>query len=144
MTAVHATSGTDRRPAHVMSGNGLCFRLADEIRELERDLGRASGGRSGKTLAKAAGLRVTLVMLDAGVTLEPEAAAGGASLQVLQGRVGMQCDGEQRELVPGDLAVMAQNLREPVRAIERSTFLVTVAWPEGAGAWSQEASGGHL
>ena len=130
--------------AHALADEGLVFRLADEVRELQQDLGRATGGRSGKTLAKAGGLRVTLVVLDAGVTLEPEAAAGGASLQVLEGRLRVQADGEEWELAPGDPVALGHNLREPVRAIERSAFLVTVAWPEGAGAWGQEASSGHL
>lgn len=144
MTARHTTSGTDRRAAHALAGESLVFRLADEARELREDLGRASGGRSGKTLAKAGGLRVTLVVLDAGVTLEPEAAAGGASLQVLEGRLRVQTDGDEWELGPGDLVALGHNLREPVRALERSAFLVTVAWPEGAGAWGQEASAGRL
>jgi quercetin dioxygenase-like cupin family protein len=144
MTTHHTTSGTDRRPGRILSGHGLVFRLDDEVREVREDLGRASGGRSGKTLAKAAGLRVTLVVLDTGVALEPEAAAGGASLQLLEGRIRVQADGTERELAPGDLAILGHNLREPVRAIERSVFLVTVAWPEGAGAWGQEARAGRL
>jgi quercetin dioxygenase-like cupin family protein len=144
MSVGHETSGTDRRPAHTLAGEGMVFRLADEIAQVKQDLGRASGGRSAKTLAKTAGLRVTLVVLDAGVVLDPEAAAGGASLEVLEGRIRIQIDGAERELAPGDLVVLGHNLREPVRAIDRSAFLVTVAWPEGAGAWSQEASAGRL
>ena len=38
----------------------------------------------------------------------------------------------------------ARILREPVEALTASAFLVTVAWPEGAGAWAQEASDGQL
>jgi quercetin dioxygenase-like cupin family protein len=144
MTAAHSTSGTDRRAAHALASESLVFRLADEVREVRQDLGRATGGRSGKTLVKAGGLRVTLVVLDAGITLEPEAAAGGASLQVLEGRLRVQTEGEEWELGPGDLVALGHNLRQPVRAIDRSTFLVTVAWPEGAGAWDQEARAGHL
>ena len=144
ITPVHATTGTDRRPGHILSGDGLVFRLADEARDLDSDLSRASGGRSAKTLAKADGLRVTLVVLDSGMTLEPEAAAGGATIQLLQGRLSLQCDGEQLNLTPGDLVVLSHNLREPVRAIDRSAFLITVAWPVGAGAWQQEATAGHL
>ena len=144
MTATHKTSGTDRRAARALAGESPVFRLADEVRELRQDLSRASAGRSGKTLAKAGGLRVTLVVLDAGVTLDPEAAAGGASLQVLEGRLRVQIEGDEWELAPGDLVALSHNLREPVRAIERSAFLVTVAWPEGAGAWGQEAIAGRL
>ena len=144
MTAAHRTSGTGRRVARALTGESPIFRLADEVRELRQDLGRASGGRSGKTLAKAGGLRVTLVVLEAGVALEPEAAAGGASVQVLDGRLRVRIDGDEWELAPGDLVALGHNVREPVRAIEPSAFLVTVAWPEGAGAWGQEASSGRL
>jgi quercetin dioxygenase-like cupin family protein len=144
MTVAHSTSGTARRPAHNLADDALAFRLSDEIRELTPDLGRATGGRTAKTLAKAAGLRVTLVVLDSGVTVDPEAAAGGASLEVLEGRISVQTDGAQQELGPGELVVLSHNLRDPVQALERAAFLVTVAWPEGAGAWSQEAQAGHL
>src|SRR5919199_1337577 len=113
MTPAHRTSGTERRVARTLAGESPVFRLADEVRELRQDLGRATGGRSGKTLAKAGGLRV-------------------------------RTDGDEWELAPGDLVALGHNLRQPVRAIERSAFLVTVAWPEGAGAWGQEASSGHL
>jgi quercetin dioxygenase-like cupin family protein len=143
MTPVHATTGTDRRPGHVLSGDGLVFRLGDEVRDLSTDLSHASGGRSGKTLAKAEGLRVTLVVLEAGGTLEPEGAAGGATLHLLEGQLTVQCDAEAVKLAPGDLVVLSHNLREQVRAEERSAFLITVAWPAGAGAWGEEATAGH-
>src|SRR6266511_5478005 len=141
---VHSTGGTERRAGRIVSGGGAAFHLADEVGSLRQDLGRASGGRSGKTLAKTAGLRVTLVVLERGVTLDPEAAAGGASMQVLEGRISVQCDGQRCELGPGELIALGQNLREPVQAIEPSAFLLTIAWPERAGAWDQEARAGHL
>jgi quercetin dioxygenase-like cupin family protein len=144
MTSAHATTGTERRPAHSLSGEGLVFRLADEIEALRQDLSRASGHRSAKTLAKAGGLRVTLVVLDADAILSPEGRAGGASLQVLDGRLRVQTDGEVHVLGPGEIVVLAQNLREPIQAAERSAFLITVAWPEGAGAWPEEVAAGRL
>ena len=56
----HRTTGTARRGAHQMSGRGLVFHVADEIRSLRHDLEHTSGGRAAKTLAKTEGLRVTL------------------------------------------------------------------------------------
>ncbi len=144
MASAHSTSGTQRRTAHALDGDGGPFRLTTEIGELQQDLGRASGGRTAKTLAKSGGLRVTLVVLDGGMTLEPEAAAGGATVQLLEGRLRVQTDGDAWELVPGDLIALGHNLRQPLRAVDRSAFLITVAWPEGAGAWNQEASAGRL
>lgn len=140
----HTTSGTDRRAPHTLSGEGLVFRLADEIAELRQDLNRSSGQRSAKTLAKIGGLRLTLVYMEKNATLSPEASDGGATLQVLEGRLRIQADGTQHDLGPGQLIVLEQNLREPIQAAERSAFLITVLWPEGAGAWAQEEAAGRL
>jgi quercetin dioxygenase-like cupin family protein len=143
-SSTHMTSGTDRRPARSLSGEGLIFRLGDEIDALRRDLGRASGQRTAKTLTKTGSLRVTLVVLQANATLEPDATAGHATIQVLDGRLRVQTDGQVHDLGAGELIVLDRNLREPIQAAEASAFLVTVDWPEGAGAWPQEAADGHL
>ena len=140
----HATSGTAERAARPLSGQGLTFRLADEIRGLRRDLGRTSGGRAAKTLAKSGGLRVALVLLQSGAALDPQATVGGSSLQVLEGRLRMEAEGQALEAISGDLVVLSENLHDSIKAEEDSAFLVTVAWPEGAGAWEQEAATGHL
>jgi quercetin dioxygenase-like cupin family protein len=141
--STHATSGTDRRPAHQLSGDVLVFRLGDEIEQLRQDLGRSSGQRSAKTLVKTGNLRVTLVVLEANATLEPEAHGGQATVQVLDGGLRIQTDGNVRELGSGELVILERNLREPIQALQRSAFLITVVWPEGAGAWSQEAASGR-
>jgi hypothetical protein len=108
MASAHATTGTERRRSHALSGDGLLFRLADEIDALRQDLSRSSGQRSAKTLAKTRGLRLTLVVLDANATMAPEASAGGASLQVLDGRLRVQTDGQVHELGPGQVAILAE------------------------------------
>ena len=138
------TTGTERRAAHPVSGDGLVYRLADEIADLRTDLSRSSGQRSAKTLAKSRGLRVTLVVLEANSTMSPEATEGGATIQVIEGSLRVQVDGSVREVGPGQVMILENNLREPIQAAERSAFLVTVAWPEGAGAWSQEQASGRL
>jgi quercetin dioxygenase-like cupin family protein len=140
----HETSGTARRPAHQMSGRGSVFQIGDEVERLRQDLDYTSGGRAAKTLAKTQGLRVTLILIKRDCTLNPEAAAGGASIEVLLGRLRVHAGGESMEVGPGQLIVLADNLREPVTALEQTAFLLTVAWPPGAGAWEQEETGGHL
>jgi quercetin dioxygenase-like cupin family protein len=70
------------------------FELADELRDLRRDIEFTSGDRAAKTLAKTDELRVTLVLLKGGATLHPESAAGGATLQVVEGRIRVQTEGE--------------------------------------------------
>jgi quercetin dioxygenase-like cupin family protein len=140
----HATSGTAQRAAHPLRGQGLLVKLGDEVQSLRADLGRATGGRAAKTLAKSDRLRVTLVLLQGGVTRDPQASAGGACLHVLEGRLRVQADTRVLEARPGDLVVLGENLRQPIQAEEDAAFLVTVAWPEGAGAWEQEAATGRL
>jgi len=136
MTTSHSrqTSGTTRRAGRQMSGRGHVFALADEVRTLRSELEHTSGGRAAKTLAKTDGLRVTLVLLRSGATLNPESTAGGASLHVIEGRLRVQAEGDQWDLGPRDLIVLEENLREPVTAIDQAAFLLTVAWPAGAGA----------
>ena len=41
-----------RRAAHELSGRGVMFRMADEIRGLRSDLEHTSGERAAKTFAK--------------------------------------------------------------------------------------------
>jgi quercetin dioxygenase-like cupin family protein len=142
-TGTHMTTGTDRREARSLSGTGLVFRLADELQGLREDLTRSSGQRTAKTLAKSGGLRATLVYMDANATLMPEASNGGATLHVIEGRLRVHVDGNVSELGPNEIIVLEQNLHEPIQAAERSAFLITVAWPEGAGAWSQEQAQGR-
>jgi len=40
--------------------------------------------------------------------------------------------------------VLNQNLRKPVEALDDTTVLAVVAWPDGAGAWDAEMAGGRL
>jgi quercetin dioxygenase-like cupin family protein len=144
MSHEHATSGTARRPAHSLAGHGVTFSLSDEIQTLRGDLERTSGGRAAKTLAKAGGLRVTLVLLAGGTRLDAQAVAGAASMQVLEGRLRFQADDSERIVRRGDLIALAENLRGSISADEETAILVTVAWPEGAGAWDEEARAGRL
>jgi quercetin dioxygenase-like cupin family protein len=134
------TTGTARRAARHMSGRGIVFDLAAELRSLRQDLEFTSGNRAAKTLAKTDGLRVTLVLLKRGAALNPEAVAGGATLQVLDGQIRVELQGEQLTVKRAGVIVLGDNLRERVTALEEAAFLVTVAWPAGAGASPEEAA----
>src|ERR1700731_2410927 len=114
--APHTTNGSASRAARSLSGKGLTFTLATEIDGLKRDLKHTSGNRAAKTLAKAHNLRVTLITLGAGATLDPHAIAGGAALHLLQGRLTVHPEGVTQELQAGDLTILPDNLRKPVEA----------------------------
>jgi quercetin dioxygenase-like cupin family protein len=112
----HTTNGSSRREARSVSAQGLIYRLPVEIQSLKADLEHTSGGRAAKTLAKANNLRVALITLKSGATIDPHAIAGGAALQVLEGRLRIHPDDVAQEVGVGDLVVLSQNLRRPVEA----------------------------
>jgi len=141
--APHTTAGSTTRAPRSLSGH-LTYTLSTEIENLKHDLEHTSGKRAAKTLAKAHNLRVTLITLGAGATLDPHAIAGGAALHLLEGRLSIHPDDVTQVLEPGELIILADNLRKPVEALENSTLLAVVAWPDGAGAWDVEAANGHL
>ena len=140
----HTTSGSARRGARSVSGQGMIYRLSAEMQSLQQDLAQTTGGRAAKTLAKAQNLRVALVTLRAGSTIDPHAIAGAATLHVLEGRLRIHPEDADRDVEAGDLVVLNQNLRRPAEALEDATILAMVAWPDGAGAWDAELAGGRL
>ena len=95
----HTTNGSSRRAARSVSAQGLIYRLGVEIQSLKGDLRHTSGGRAAKTLAKANNLRVALITLRSGFTIDPHAIAGGATLQVLEGRLRIHPDDIVHEIV---------------------------------------------
>jgi quercetin dioxygenase-like cupin family protein len=142
-SAEQRTSGSSVREGHPVNAECLRYSLNAESQELQAEVPRTSGGRTAKTLAKSDNLRVTLVHLRAGTKVHPTASAGAATLHILQGRLSVEMSGTPETAGPGELLVFTDNLRQPIQALEDCTFLVTVAWEEGAGAWDQEEQQGH-
>jgi quercetin dioxygenase-like cupin family protein len=140
----HTTNGSSRRTARNVSAQGMIFRMASEIESLKHDLAQTTGGRAAKTLAKSRNLRVALITLGSGSTIDPHAIAGGATLYVLEGRLRIEPEDVAEEVDAGDVVVLNQNLRTPIVALDNATVLAVVAWPDGAGAWDAEMAGGRL
>ena len=134
------TTGTARRAPRDMSGREVVFDLTDELAGLRDDLEFTSGDRAAKTLAKTDGLRVTLVLLKQGAALNPEAVAGGATLHVLDGQIQVEMHGGNLVVKRAGILVLDENMRDRVTAVDEAAFLVTVAWPAGAGASAEEAA----
>ena len=134
------TTGTARRAPRRMDGRGTVFELADELPQSATRPRVHLRDRAAKTLAKTDGLGVTLVLLKRNASFHPEGATGGATLHVLEGQIRVQTDGDHWNVGPAAVIVLGENLREPVTALEEAVFLVTVAWPAGAGASPQEAA----
>lgn len=116
-----------------ISGAALQVSLADEIGEVKAQL--ANGGeRTARTLIKDGPLRVTLVGLAPGGTLKPHKADGPITVQVLEGEIEFDAEGERRTLAVGSLFALEAGLTHSVTAREGGMFLLTVVSTTAGGS----------
>jgi quercetin dioxygenase-like cupin family protein len=111
----------------------LRLSLQDEIR-IVRDQLRTTGERTARTLVKHGPLRTTLVGLAAGGTLKSHKADGPITVQVLEGTVEFEADGERWTLPTGSLLALESGITHSVSAPDGGVFLLTVASVEAQGA----------
>jgi quercetin dioxygenase-like cupin family protein len=110
--------------------------LQDEIR-IVRDQLRTTGERTARTLVKHGPLRTTLVGLAPGGTLASHKADGPITVQVLEGTVEFEADGQRWTLYTGSLLALESGITHSVSAPEGGVFLLTVASIEARGADSR-------
>ena len=110
--------------------------LDEEIRRLwQEDASRT--GRNAKTLVKHPDFRIVLMVLKGNSRIREHKANGRISIQTIRGHIRMHMSyagtEETIDLPAGHLLALDRNLRHDVEAATDSAFLLTVAWPEGAG-----------
>ena len=110
---------------HQVSGPALAFSLDDEIETVRRELA-GTAGRVARTLVKDGPMRVTLVGVSAGGSLKPHKADGPISVQVLEGAIEMQVEGQAVPLERGALFVLERGVTHAVRSTSGGFFLLTV------------------
>lgn len=92
-------------------------------------------GRSSETLVKYEQFRVVLVRMKPGSYMSHHRAEGPISVHVLRGKVRVHLPEDRIEdLKPGDLLTLDRCLEHDVEALEESSFLLTIAWPEPTSA----------
>jgi quercetin dioxygenase-like cupin family protein len=104
--------------------------LAAEIERLREEPAWHESDRNAKTLVKNPDLRVVLVVLKAGARLEQHVAAGPITIQALAGRLRVHLPEDAIDLVAGDMAPIAAEIKHDVEALESSAFLLTIAQPQ--------------
>lgn len=102
------------------------FSLIGESRKFPPDPDSKARHRA-ETLVKISTLRVVLVTILEGGELQEHAAPGPITIQVLQGRISLSVEGEDRELSAGELISLAPGVRHAVRGVEDGAFLLTIA-----------------
>ena len=108
--------------------------IASELEKLkEAPSWQRESGRSSETLVKYNEFRIVLVRMKPGSYMSHHRAEGPISIHVLQGKIRIHLPEDRMEdLKPGDLLTLERCLEHDVEALEESSFLLTIAWPEGA------------
>ena len=110
---------------HQLSGRLLRFSLRDEDARLRTQAATARAGRSAKTLVKEGEIRVTLVALRKGTTIQTHQVAGATTVQVHRGRVCLSVDDGATDLGAGDLVALGAGVAHSVEALADCAILIT-------------------
>jgi quercetin dioxygenase-like cupin family protein len=94
-----------------------------------RSAGPTPSGAPSTTLAKTATLEVRRLTLPKGREIPSHQACGEISVHCLEGRIAFTADGMMRELLAGQLIVLAAGEPHSVVGLEDSTVLVTKVFP---------------
>jgi quercetin dioxygenase-like cupin family protein len=111
-----------------LSGEALAFQLNREGTDLQAAAQSASSGRAGKQLVKEGPLRVTLVGLKPGNTLQEHHVDGPVAIQTLNGQVRVTMENDNVTLPAGHLLVLEAGLKHTLEATEPSQVLLTMAF----------------
>ena len=114
--------------ARALSAPVLHFDLQAEIKRLRGEPDWTSGKRS-ITLTKDGSLRVVLMALRAGASLEEHGAASAVTVHVLEGSVCITVEDHAVMLMTGGLLTLEPELRHSVAAADDSVLLLTLSLP---------------
>jgi quercetin dioxygenase-like cupin family protein len=131
-TASHKSEEAAMSPVQrPVSGSTLTFTLADEMRIVREHV--RPGSRLARTLVKNGALRTTLIGLAPGGTLAPHSAEGPITVQVLEGEIEFEADGQRQTLTAGSLIALGAKVVHGARSAKGGMFLLTLAASSGSG-----------
>ena len=129
MGAYGATSGSDERESRPLMEPLIVVSLPEEVRALRAEPQWAENHKNARTLAKDVDFRALLSVLGAGEYLEEFNGEARASLQVVDGSIRLDVDGQQTDLTAGQIAVIDSGRPWTVVAATDCAILLTLAWP---------------
>ena len=124
------TTGTSQRPAQRLAAPLLTFDIASELEQLRREDTWQREDHNAITLVKEPDFRVVLVAVKRGGRLEEHHTHGRISIQVISGLLRLHLPDQTIDLPEGRLLALDRQIKHDVEALEESSFLLTVAWPE--------------
>ena len=116
----------DLRPAERLGAPIIHIELEDELELLRTSDSYGAADHAATTILKRPGIRVVLVALKAGGQMHEHHAGSPITVQVLQGHIRFDVDGQTLELQPGHLVGVAESLPHRVLGVEDSAFLLTI------------------
>ena len=126
-----SNEATPQRPAGTRPLNAplLVLDLLQAQTQIKQELVWHRSDRNALTLLQADGMRVVLIALHEGAEMKTHTAPGIISVQVLEGHLGFEAEGQTTELKPGQLLTLQTGLPHRVVARQESVFLLTMANP---------------
>jgi quercetin dioxygenase-like cupin family protein/hemerythrin-like domain-containing protein len=100
--------------------------IEETAAELLRSEPLTREGRTARTLVKDGPLRLVLVAIGAGGSVQEHQAPGPTTIQAVAGRVTVAAGGEEHDLDRGAVLVLPAGMRHALRAGEPSAVLVTI------------------
>jgi quercetin dioxygenase-like cupin family protein len=117
------------RPLEPTVGPWLAFSLEEQIEQL-REEPYWQSGRNSKTIVHYPDFRMVVTAIQANTTIHEHRTAGRLAVQILHGHMRMHADGKEFDLPVGRLLVVDQAIPYDLHAVEDSSFLLTIAWPD--------------
>lgn len=122
-----------RAPSPSTLGPIATFPLLSEAERLRESAAWRETGLASRTLVRGADARVVLLALAAGGRLHEHETAHSVSVQVIEGRVGLQLPDRAVELGAGELLFLEGGVPHDLVAREASVVLLTISWHGAAG-----------
>jgi quercetin dioxygenase-like cupin family protein len=116
----------DLRPAERLGAPIIHIELDNELELLRASDSYGATDHAATTILKRPGIRVVLVALKAGGQMHEHHADSPITVQVLQGTIRFDVEGQTLELQPGHLVGVAESLPHRVLGVEDSAFLLTI------------------
>ena len=104
-----------------------------EVQNLwQQDTWDMESGRSARTLVKYPDLRIVLVSMKAGSRMKEHKTSARFAILTLAGHLRVHLPDASVEVPRGELLAVDRGMAHDVEAIQQSTFLLIIAWPDRA------------
>lgn len=116
------------------TAGGVVFDLVTTDRDMRTEDAYVREGHTARTLTREHDLRIVLVVMKAASRIAEHRANETASIHALSGHLRLHLPNRLVELHAGELLVLERGLRHDVEAVDDSSFLLTLGWPQSRNA----------